>query len=167
MKKLILLFLLCFSFAAHAQYDVVKVGNWDVSKQDTYAALLSNEKSSLTPDQEKQKTDLNIFCGEDNNLSVFFQWSNSIFPENYQLDEVNVSLQWDSKKPESMVLLADPIALFFPAKMRSNILDNLKKHKTLTLRINDSKNKWNLTNTFNLENATEAIAVPINACPKL
>ena len=166
MKKLLGLFLLCFSLAAHAQYDVVKVGNWDVSKANAYAALLSHEKSSLTSDQEKVQADLNVFCDDEKNLSVFFMWSRTMFPRDYQLEEVSTTVQWDSKAPESIVFLADPLTLFFPGDMTANVIDNLKKHNQLILRIRDSKNKWNLVGTFNLNGAAEAITVPVNACKK-
>lgn len=167
MKKLFILFLLSFSFAAHAQHanDKGEIGNWDVSKEGLYAALMSDEKSSLTADQEKQKTALIISCNK-NELSVSFLWIGSIFPGDYESKNVEVSLQWDSNKPDNMVLLAYPADLLFPDEMGKTIIDNLKKHKTLTLRIRDQKKKWDLTGTFKLNGVEKAIAVPISTCQK-
>lgn len=173
MKKLIILLLLGFSFVAHAQNNSVKIGNWDASEITlssgvslSFIVLPSNEETSLTPQQEKQKTDLYVLCDENNALNVFFMWPKAMFPKDYQLKEVHALLKWGSKKSDGMILFADPEGLYFSEEVIPIILNDLAKNKTLTLQIQDTKNKWNLVSTFKLDNASKALAIPMNACKK-
>lgn len=140
-------------------------GNWEISQAKSYVALISNEKSSLTPNQEKQNAYLSVMC-KNNNLMVTFVWLSPMFPSSYNTKDIEVLLQWDTASPQEIALSGRELALILPNEQNTSFISKLGKHRTLTLRIRDSKNKWNLTNTFNLNGASEAITVPINACKK-